>query len=33
MQRRKTVLLNEGSVSKKDTEYDWKDRIKQWKQR
>mmetsp|Transcript_3428 Transcript_3428/g.3991 ORF Transcript_3428/g.3991 Transcript_3428/m.3991 type:complete len:96 (+) Transcript_3428:53-340(+) len=33
MQRRKTVLLNEGEVNKKDSEYDWRDRMKQWKQR
>ena len=33
VQRRKTVLLNEATISKRDTEVDWKDRLKQWKQR
>ena len=31
LQRRKTVLLNDSSVNKKDSEVDWRDRIKQWK--
>jgi len=33
MQRRKTLLLNEGSISKKDSQVDWQDRLKHWKQR
>ena len=33
LQRRRTVLLNDADVKKKDTEFDWRDRLKQWKQR
>lgn len=32
-QRRGTLLLNEGTIKEHDTELDWKDRLKQWKQR
>jgi len=28
LQRRKTVLLNDGLVNKKDSEVDWRDRLK-----
>lgn len=29
--RKQSVLVNEGSISKKDSEFDWRDRLGQWK--
>jgi len=33
VKRRRTLLLNEGSISKADSELDWRDRMRQWKDR
>ena len=33
VQRSKTVLVQDGAISKKDVEVDWRDRLKNWKRR
>ena len=33
VQRRGTLLINDGSISKTDNEVNWMERLKQWKKR
>ena len=32
IKRKKTVLVQETGIEKKDKEFDWRDRLKNWKQ-
>ena len=32
LKKKKTVLIQETGIEKKDKEFDWRDRLKNWKQ-